>query len=119
MSRRGEYTQNPKNPRVRSSGMRAIDYWRYQKKRREIQDAKLTVLYARDEARHRSYMSQSFGNMPLTQGTAVLIGKKFKLRTWWAKPEPTPWIIHVQDGKPLTAHGAKLLGVPFTPSNES
>jgi hypothetical protein len=27
---------------------------------------------------------------------------------------PNEGVIHVQNGKPLTAHGAKLLGVPWT-----
>lgn len=53
----------------------------------------------------------------LTEAGAVqLIQKKAEARVRAAEyVREHPPVIHVKNGKPLTEHGAKLLGVPWTP----
>ena len=110
--RRRPFKEVSTDERRRSSGMRSIDYHRYQLKLADRQQRWFANVYLLDEARRRSYMAQSFSNMPLTQGAAAMIGRKFRFRTV-PPPEKVPWVEHVKDGRPLTAHGAQLLGVAF------
>ena|SRR3974390_2832651 len=48
----------------------------------------------------------------------LLIRKLKAIETARAYQAERPGVVHVKDGKPLTAHGAKLLGLPWTGGGE-
>lgn len=92
---------------------------RLEELRRKAKESHVVVKSSDDPGRRKRYIRVKFtpgkyqlGWQAQTLGELV-VRKAIHAATRDAYLEENPPIVHVKDGKPLTAHGAKLLGVPW------